>query len=98
MKYPGSAPQLCRMTALLFVPTPTATTVPSLRAATPFRLPTPLGVGRIVQLCPSQCSVTGPAPVPPPTAQTSLAVAAAIPSRKLLPRVVGLGLETTFQV
>src|SRR5260370_41440029 len=83
------------MTALLFVPTPTATTVPSLCAARPFRPPTPLGVARMAQLLPSQCSVTGPAPVPPPTAQTSLAVAAAIPSSKQLPRVVGFGLETT---
>src|SRR5260370_15362464 len=35
--------QLCRMTAEPFVPWPTATTAPSLRAVMPIRLSTPLG-------------------------------------------------------
>src|SRR5450432_2898578 len=90
--------QLWRMTALLFVPAPTATTTPSRRAVTPLSPPTPLGVARMAQLVPSQCSVIGPTVVAPPTAQMSLAETAAIPSRKLLPRVVGSGLATTLQV
>jgi hypothetical protein len=45
------------MTALLLLPTPTATTIPSLRDVTPLRF-TPLGVATMLELVPSQCSIT----------------------------------------
>ena len=77
-----------------FVPSPTAATVPSLRAVTPVRVrKSGTGLVTMLQLVPFQFSMAGK-----PTAQMSSAMTAAISERKLLAFGFGFGLETTLRL